>query len=397
MFRYTDSNGKRQSVYSWKLVDTDKVPEGKRCTEALRDMEKQIRRDISDDIREADARQMTVDDLFASYISLRTDLRESTRCNYRNIYDSYIRENLGHKALKNVRYTDIQKLYVYLAQELHLKTGTVEKAHSILYQMFTNAVMDNIIRVNPATNALKGLRKLFPDDQEKRHALTIQEQANLIDYVYHTRSYMKWSALFTVLLGTGMRIGEALGLRWDDCDFEKNTISVNHIIIYKPRENGGYGYRISEPKTKAGIRIIPMFQDVKDALLREKEKKRQPGQTPFEVDGYTNFIFLNSNGKVYTPGAFFDVIQRITSDYNREEAVKAEQEHREPCFLPKMSAHIFRHSFCTRMCENEPDIKIVQDVMGHKHSRTTMDVYNDATAERKTASFQRIEGKIKLS
>lgn len=397
MFRYIDRNGSRQTVYSWKLVDTDKVPDGKRCQAALRDMEKQILRDLDDNIYTADAGKTTVDGLFGSFMELRTDLRETTRCNYICLYESYVKEEVGWKALKNVRHTDIQKLYMHIVQELHLKASTVRSVHSILYQMFESAVMDNIIRTNPAANAMKGLRKISGTEQEKRHALTIEEQERLVEYLYHAGPYKKWAALFTVLLGTGMRIGEALGLRWDDCDFENDTISVNHIILYKESEQGGYRYRISEPKTKAGFRIIPMFQDVKVALLREREKKRDPNLKPFEVDGYTGFIFLNSSGKVYTPGAVFDVIQRITCDCNREEFFKAAKEHREPCYLPKMSAHILRHTFCTRLCENGADIKVVQDVMGHRNSRTTMDVYNEATAARKAANFQSIEGKIRLA
>lgn len=397
MFRYIDRNGSRQTVYSWKLVDTDKVPDGKRCQAALRDMEKQILRDLDDNIYTADAGKTTVDGLFSSFMELRTDLRETTRCNYICLYESYVKEELGWKTLKNVRHTDVQKLYMHMVQELHLKTSTVRGVHSILYQMFESAVMDNIIRTNPAANAMKGLRKISGAEQEKRHALTIEEQEQLVEYLYRAEPYKKWAALFTVLLGTGMRIGEALGLRWDDCDFENDTISVNHIILYKESEQGGYRYRISEPKTKAGFRIIPMFQDVKAALLREKEKKRDPNLKPFEVDGYTDFIFLNSSGKVYTPGAVFDVIQRITCDCNREEFFKAAKEHREPCYLPKMSAHILRHTFCTRLCENGADIKVVQDVMGHRNSRTTMDVYNEATAARKAANFRSIEGKIRLA
>lgn len=397
MFRYTDKSGKRQTVYSWKLVDTDKVPSGKRCSISLRDLEKAITKDIDDGIRTAEATSTTVDDLFSSFMSIRTDLRETTRCNYTCLYESYVKDQLGWKSIQNIRYTDIQKLYMNMIQEQHLKASTVQSVHSILYQMFESAVMDNLVRTNPTSTVLKSLKKLFDSEQEKRHALTVEEQACLINYIYHSKQYVKWSSLFTVLLGTGLRIGEALGLTWNDCDFDRDTISVNHIILYKPSENGGYQYRISEPKTKAGFRIVPMFADVKAALLREMAKMSGKAVQPFIVDGYSGFIFLNKNGKVYTPGAVFDVIQRITSDYNREEFFNASQEHREPRYLPKMSAHILRHTFCTRLCENNADIKVVQDVMGHKNSRTTMDVYNEATAERKVASFRRIEGKIKLA
>lgn len=398
MFRYTDPNGKRQTVYSWKLVSTDKTPNGKRSQAALRDMEKQIQRDLDDSIRTADASTLTVNDLFASFMGLRTDLKETTRCNYICLYDKHIRERIGDRKLKSVKFTDIQKLYVDMVQEQNLKISTVQSVHSILFQMFDNALMDNIIRANPTANVLKSLKKMFAVEREKRHALTEEEQSRFIDFVYDSKTYGRWAYLFTVLLGTGMRIGEALGLRWCDCDFERNIISINHILLYKESESGnGYEYRISDPKTTAGKRVIPMFSDVKIALQNEREKHRRSNHEPFVVDGYTDFIFLNNNGKVFTPGAVYEAIQNITAIYNREEFFLAEKENREPCYLPKFSAHILRHTFCTRLCENEPNIKIVQDVMGHRNIRTTMDVYNEATEVKKQASFQSLEGKIKLA
>lgn len=393
MFRYNDVNGERKSIYSWKLVGTDKAPEGKRCTVALRDLEKQITRDIEDGIRSGDANAITVNMLFESFMELRTDLRETTRCNYICLYDKHVRDELGGRKIRNIKYTDIQKLYMNMVQELGLKASTVQSVHSILYQMFESAVMDNLVRVNPTANVLKSLRKMLFVEQEKRHALTEDEQGRLIAYIYQSSLYKRWGPLFTVLLGTGMRIGEALGLRWCDCDFEKDLISVNHTLLYKPSENGGYEYRISEPKTRAGFRVIPMLSDVKTVLLREKKRKKR---SAFSIGKYTGFIFLNNNGKVFTPGAVFEVIQNITSTYNREEYFIAEQENRDPCYLPKFSAHILRHTFCTRLCENEKDLKIIQDVMGHRNIRTTMEVYNEATEERKQKSFQGLNGKFRV-
>ena len=396
MFRYTDPNGKRKTVYSWKLVDTDKAPEGKRSVLALRDIEKQVLRDLDDGIRTGDANSITVNALFKSFMDLRVDLKETTRCNYICLYDSQVREEIGGRKIRNIRFSDIQKLYMHMIQDLGLKASTVQSVHSILYQMFESAVMDNLIRVNPTANVLKSLRKMLSVEQEKRHALTEEEQARLIEYVYRSRYYRRLGALFTVLLGTGMRIGEALGFRWCDCDFEKKLISVNHTLLYKPSEHGGYEYRISEPKTKAGLRTIPMLSDVKAVLLEERDKKHHPNIKPFSIGEYTGFIFLNNNGKVFTPAYVFDTIQHITSTYNREEYFNAEKEGREPCYLPKFSAHILRHTFCTRLCENERNLKIIQDVMGHRNIRTTMDVYNEATESKKLESFHSLDGKIKV-
>lgn len=393
MFRYTDLDGVRQTIYSWRLVATDKLPSGKRADIPLREAEKQIAKDLGDGMS-AKKQNETINTLFDRFMDVRIDLRTSTRCNYLILYDTHVRNTLGRKAVGRVAYSDVQRFYVGLSKG-GLGYSTIQKINAVLSQIFQRAVMDNTIRTNPADNALRILRNLPGTEPDKRRALTVEEQGRLIDYIYRERRYQKWGTLFTVLLGTGMRIGEALGLRWCDCDFDNNTINVNHALLYKPDESGKYGYRISEPKTKAGYRGIPMFQDVRNALLKEKENAKQY-ESPFSVDGYTGFIFLNSHGKVFTPGTVFDTIQDIVNDYNRQELAVATQEGREPCYIPRISAHILRHTFCTRLCENIADIKVIQDAMGHKNAQTTMNIYNDVTEMRKLDQFREIDGKIKL-
>ena len=95
MFRYVDAVGIRRTVYSWKLVDTDKVPEGKKHGEALREIEKQLMRDKEDGIRSFDANVLTVNDLFSAFMKRRTDLRKTTRCNYMNLYNTQLRDDIG--------------------------------------------------------------------------------------------------------------------------------------------------------------------------------------------------------------------------------------------------------------------------------------------------------------
>lgn len=89
-------------------------------------------------------------------------------------------------------------------------------------------------------------------------------------------------------------------------------------------------------------------------------------------------------------------IDRIARDYNERERIKAAEEHREPLILPHFSAHNLRHTFCTRFCENETNIKIIQEIMGHADISTTMDIYNEATTEKKIESFANLEDKIKI-
>ena len=94
-----------------------------------------------------------------------------------------------------------------------------------------------------------------------------------MDYLKAHREYQGWVPIITVLLGTGMRIGECIGLRWDDLDFEKRIVSVNHTFIYRPDENRKSVKHISTPKTISGRRTIPMIDEVFNAFLDEYESK----------------------------------------------------------------------------------------------------------------------------
>lgn len=396
MFRYTDCDGNRKAVYSWKLVASDKVPAGKKDSEALRELEKKIQRDLDDKIHVGSAETITVNDEFKTFMDVRIDLKETTKVSYVHLYEKHVAPVLGSRTLSNIRYSDIQRLYVSLCSGENIRASTVQKINSILVQMFDIAVRDNIIRSNPASHAFASISKQMKLESEHRRALTIEETARLLDFVYGSNIFKRWGPLITVLLGTGVRIGEALGLTWSDCDFKHNIISVTHALLYKPTMETGYVYRISEPKTKSGVRTIPMFADVKKTLQAIKREQSKQRYEPFVVDGYSGFIFLNQNGKVFTPASVFDALQNIVATYNREEAFVAKKEKREAKLLPRFSAHILRHTFCTRLCEQERDTHFIQDVMGHKNIRTTMEIYSDVTDSRKQKEFAELEGTIRI-
>ena len=88
----------------------------------------------------------------------------------------------------------------------------------------------------------------------------------------------------------------------------------------------------------------------------------------------TGFIFYNRFGKLHNPSALNRVIKRIYTDYNAEEIVKAAKEGRQPVLIPHFSCHHLRHTFCTRFCEHETNVKVIQSIMGHADITTTMDI-----------------------
>lgn len=397
MYRYVDSKGNSRFVYSWTLTQTDRPPKGKHSEKCLRELEKEIAKDLQDEIDSFKAKKMTLNAFYEDYIEQKQELKTSTRTNYKYIYKKYVWDSIGRRKLPEIKYSDIKKFYNHLIREVGFKPNSMETIHTILHPIFATAVRDGYIRVNPTDGVMAEIKKSNDWEKPKRHALSVSEQEAFVEFTKSHRVYSHWLPLFTVLLGTGCRVGEIVGLTWDDCDFKNGIININHSLIYRPDEyTGKSGFYISTPKTKAGEREIPMFEAVRKALLNERMRQMREGFNQTVIDGYSGFIFSNRFNGVLSPHNINRAIERITRDYNVEESELAARQNREPLLLPHFSVHNLRHTFCTRMCENESNIKVIQEIMGHSDISTTMDVYSEATRDKKKESFAGLEGKMKI-
>ena len=378
MYRYTDISGKRQTLYSWRLNETDKNPSGKNSKKSLRELEKNAQKSaLYNQIKNSE----TINSLFDKFLFNRTDLKISTKTNYQCLYDAHVRNTFGTRKIDDVHYTDVYAFYLGLNAS-GLKVRSIQTINAILKQLFFGAEKDHLIISNPVEGAMAKVIKTVKEENPKKRALTVEQQSSFIDYVYASPTYYKYGPLFTILLGTGMRIGEALGLTWKEVDFNHNRIFVDHALRYIIDETGRHNYHIMKPKTLAGIRTIPMFEDVRRTLQKLYDERLMTN----EIEGYSGFVFYNTQRNPYIPGFVFELVNNIVFDHNKEREIQ----------IPKISPHTFRHTFCTRMCEIESNIKLIQEVMGHKHLSTTMDIYNEVTETVKDASFAELEGKIKL-
>ncbi len=389
VYQYYDLKGNRKRIYSWRLVETDPVPKGKAWCEALRTMEKAILKDQLDGIEVKS--KLTLNDRWDAYISDKPELKQSTRTNYKYMYDKYIRDDFGKTPIKSITYSDCKKFFNKLLHEKGFKPRSVEIINTLLHPVFRIAVRDNIIRTNPTDGIIAELKRSNDWVMEKRHALTEEQQKAFVNYVRNHKVYSHWDPLITCLLGTGCRIGEMLGLRWEDIFWEEGIISINHSLIYRLQDDGTVRFRVTTTKTKNSNREIPMFDSVQRALKAEYKRQSEKGFCLDEIDGYTGFIWMNREGHVLCPHNLNRALERITRDYNDEEKVIAKKERRKPLLLPHFSAHHLRHTFCTRICENETDLKLIQEIMGHADITTTMDVYNESNRERKKERFAKLE------
>ena len=128
---------------------------------------------------------------------------------------------------------------------------------------------------------------------------------------------------------------------------------------------------------QSGIRIIPMTQEVAKAFEEQRKINFMLAKDKsIEVDGYSGFVFTAKSGRPLMPNGVNSVLYNIVDAYNKIEVEKAKKEHRKAELLPKFSAHVMRHTACTRMAECRMDVKVLQYIMGHAHIDVTMEVYN---------------------
>lgn len=384
MYTYTDPLGRRKFIYANDLTQ-------------LREKEEKLLKDQLDGLDIYVAGKATLNETFDRYISTKYNLRESTRSSYLYTYDHYVRDTFGLKRIAEIKYSDVLQFYYHLLNQQGISLGTLDSVHCLLHPTFQLAVRDEIIRKNPTDGVMKEISRESGKNRGVRHALTIEQQRCFMEYIANHPVYYHWWPMFTILLGTGCRIGEALGLRWQDLDFEKRVISINHSLVYYPANGSNKCVlRVSLPKTDAGIRTIPMLDIVKDAFEMLYEEQKENGFNETEIDGITGFIFCNRFGSVPNPQTVNHTIKRIASNYNADEMVQAKKEHRDPIILPNFSCHHLRHTFCTRLCENETNLKVIQSIMGHKNIETTMDIYAEATEKKKQESFENLAAKLDI-
>lgn len=380
-FQYTDAAGKRHCVYDMNLVD-------------LREKEKAILRDLEDGIRGSDSKKITVNQLVGMYFENHKSIKRSTEILYNKAFDNHIKDSfIGKKPISSVRNSDMLRFFNGLLEK-GLSSGYLHIINAFLHPAFEMAVDDDLIRKNPCSGVMSKLEKT---ETVKKKAMTIDEQQRFLDFVANSKRFNVYLPMFTILLGTGLRIGECLGLTWHEVDFKNGLIHVTHTLCYDDYGDG-YKYYMSEPKTESGKRTIPMIGDVRKAFLTiRKNNMMLGGNGDLTVDGYRDFVFLTiKNRGLYSPAVVEEMLRRIVRVHNQEEAELAEKEKREPFLLPHITPHILRHTFCTRFCENETNVRVIQEIMGHKDIKVTMNVYSHVTVDKAKECMESMERNMKV-
>lgn len=353
-YKYTDAKGRTRYKYSWTLTTHDLPPKGKKSGPCLREIEKQVQRDLFDRVAPGG---MTVLELVEKYVATKTAVRPTTRAGYRTVMNFLAKDEFGSRRIGDITTLDAKNWLIYLQGELGKSYSAIHSIRGVLRPAFQFAEEDDLIRRNPFSFELA---TVLVNDAIAREALSPQDERRFLDFIRGDKHYSRYYEAFYILFNTGLRISEFCGLTKSDLDFENGSIRVSKQL----QRSSDMGYYIERPKTKSGERYVPMSDEVRECFKAILQKRGNPPVEPI-VDGVSGFLFLDKNGMpkvaMHWEKYFQLSLRKHNSIYKQE--------------LPKITPHVCRHTFCSKMARKGMDPAKLKYIMGHSDISVTYNTY----------------------
>jgi len=278
--------------------------------------------------------------------------------------------------LKDLTSRDLQEFYNYKLAVENLSAKTILNIHRCLHEALKQAVLEHYLTFNPSDAVVLPKR-----EKPEIEILTREEQAKLIQASYQFR----YGIFIRLTLTTGMRLGEVLGLKWENIDLRSGILNIRQTL--NRLEKIDYDGRGSKteivfqiPKTKNSIRSIPllpfMIKELQDWKNAQTADKLQAGAAYQDM----GMVVTNSLGGYIEPRTFKDYYNKILQAAN----------------IGHFTFHALRHTFCTRALENDMDAKTVSTIMGHYSVAFTLDVYGHVLDSHKREEMMKMEGLFDL-
>lgn len=393
-YRYKDVNDKWQTVYSWTLTHNDKVPLGKnqKRGESLREKKALIQKDLVEEI-DSSGGNMTVLALMERYIETRwRDVKQTTRNGYTTQLNFMRTNDFGKKRIKDVT----EDMAVLWYDELHEKYGknysTLCTLRGILRPAFAMAKKNGYVRQNPFSFEM--LKKRY-GGSKSREAITKEEMKQFLDFVRYDKHFRIYFDGMFILFNTGLRISEFCGLTVSDIDFKNHTIQVNKQLVRNMIDGKSTIYIEDTTKTEAGVRYVPMSDDVETCFKRAisripaKEKIKPTVITSLDkklkVQG---FIWFDKNQSVE--------VALHWENHFRWALQKHDKIYAEELRFGKgtITPHVCRHTFCSNMASSGMAPKTLQYIMGHSEIGITLNVYTHVETGNATEELRRLTSMI---
>ena len=297
-----------------------------------------------------------------------SDVKLSTRANYRSIIDNHIDPVLGNYPLSKLKAPVIQNFYNQLHDEKKLSPKYIKNIHGVLH-----SALDKAVAVEFTAKNYSSVCSIPKVEEPDICPLNKEEQERL----FAALKGEEFEDLILVDLFTGLRCGELLGLTWDCIDFENGIIHVKKQLSL-PRKKGGGGKCYWSTLKNGKSRIVLPAPFVMDVLRHHKavQASQKLAAGPLWDEGdFPNLVFTHPNGYHYIQPTIWKEFQKILK--------KAGLQH--------YRVHDLRHTFAVNSIKAGDDIKTLQENMGHYPAAFTLDKYGHVVDEMRKASSERMQ------
>lgn len=317
--------------------------------------------------------KITVDQWFFTWLFdfKSKDLAPSTFECYEGVYRLYIKDSdIGDIKLIDLRTAHLQRYYTKLLDIDKLDASNVKRINKTLKTCLKEAIKQGYLQKNWCDDV--NLPKVKKEDNIK--ALSKDDQLRLLEAL----KGIDLELLITFALGTGLRLGEVLGLKWSDIDFKEHTLSVQRSVrrVVEIQRDGSRNRILKEvpPKTENSFRIVPIPDTI---LLKLKSYKNVQNKLILSLgEDYknNNYVFCNNDGTIMDPKK---PNRRLSSVLKSND-------------IELITFHGLRHTYCTRLFEAGVPPKTVQSLVGHSDIETTMNIYTHVMKETKIEAVDKI-------
>lgn len=301
---------------------------------------------------------------------MKNRLKQSTYVSYRGYITNHFIPAIGSVKLKEVTSKLLQDFYNYKLEH-GLSPKTILNLNLCLHKALKQAVLDKYLSFNPCDAVT-----LPRNEKPQIEVLTREEQYQLMQTSYHFR----YGVFIRLTLATGLRMGELLGLKWEDIDLRSGMLQVRRTLnrlTKMEQDSSGSSTEIvfQTPKSKNSIRSIPLMKPIVEELKQWQTVQKQDADLAGTAYQNLGMVVSNPLGMYIEPRTFKDYYDQI---------LKASG-------IGHFTFHALRHTFATRALEQKMDSKTLSTILGHYSVSFTLDTYAHVLDNHKREGMQLME------